>query len=134
MSKFANNIYYQILKLNARRNSSWLCCTWICWVVFELFRHIPHRVYSDFVPIEKEKPRYEIPGYAGYISSIRPENLHAKTFGKLTYDISDGNFLKGQDHLPEDKYISCQTDTHISPSEMLQRTAADIVGVDNKKI
>lgn len=42
--------------------------------------------------------------------------------------------MKGQDHAPEDKYISCQTDTHISPSEMLQRTAADIVGVDNRTI
>ena len=68
------------------------------------------------------------------MSAIKPENLHAKTFGKLTYDISDSNYLKGQDHLPEDKYVSCQIDTHISPSEMLQRTAADIVGVENRKI
>ena len=104
------------MKPNARRNKTQLYCTRLCRVNYLLFRHIPHRIYSDFVPIDKEKPRYEIPGYAGYVSAIKPENLHANTFGKLTYDISDGNYLKGQDHPPENKYISCQTDTHISPS------------------
>ena len=86
------------------------------------------------MPIDKERPRYEIPGYAGYVSAIKPENLHAKTFGKLTYDISQGNYLKGQDLPPEEKYISYHTDTLIPPSDVLQRTAADIVGVDNKRI
>lgn len=123
-----------ILKLNVGRYSSQLSGSRLHWVFYFIFSHIPHRVYSDFVPIEKEKPRYEIPGYAGYVTAIKPENLHSKTFGKLTYDISEGNYIKGQDHPTEEKYISSQTNAYISPSEMLQRTAADIVGVENKRI
>ena len=104
------------MKPNAGRDSPQLHCAGLHWVIPRLFRHVPHRIYSDFVPVEKEKPRYEIPGYAGYVSAIKPENLHAKTFGKLTYDISDGTYLKGQDLPSEEKYISCQTDTYIAPS------------------
>jgi hypothetical protein len=100
----------------------------------KLFRHIPKKVYSDFVGVEKEKPRYEVPGYAGYVTGIKPENLHAKTFGKLTYDVSNTDYLKGQDHPVENRYVSTLAETHIPPSLMLQRTAADIVGVPPKKI
>ena len=28
-----------------------------------------------------------IPGYSGYVHKIVPENLHGKTFGKITYEI-----------------------------------------------
>lgn len=84
--------------------------------------------------VEKDKPRYEVPGYAGYVNGIKPENLHAKTFGKLTYDVSNTDYLRGQDHPVEHRYVSTIAETHIPPSLMLQRTAADIVGVPPKKI
>lgn len=84
--------------------------------------------------IDKEKPRYEVPGYAGYVTGIKPENLHAKTFGKLTYDVSNSDYLKGQDHPVEHRYVSTLAETHIPPNLMLQRTAADIVGVPTKTI
>ena len=73
-------------------------------------------------------------GYAGYVSGIKPENLHAKTFGKLTYDVSNEHYLQGQDHPNEYRYGSTVAETHIPPNLMLQRTAADIVGVPPKKI
>jgi hypothetical protein len=73
-------------------------------------------------------------GYAGYVTAIKPENLHAKTFGKLSYDVSNSNYLKGQDHPVEYKYVSTIAETHISPNLMLQRTAADIVGIPQKRI
>jgi hypothetical protein len=68
------------------------------------------------------------------VTAIKPENLHAKTFGKLSYDVSNSDYLKGQDHPVEYKYVSTLAETHIPPSLMLQRTAADIVGVPLKRI
>ncbi len=85
------------------------------------------------VPPVKEKPRYEIPGYSGYVKSVKPENIHANTFGKITYCISSEDYQKGQDLPPECKYVSTSTDTFINPSSMLQRTAADVVGVGNAR-
>lgn len=75
-----------------------------------------------------------VPGYAGYVHAIKPENIHANTFGKITSNVNNDVFVRGQDLPPRHKYISTQTDTNIPPSEMLQRTAADIVGIPNTKI
>ena len=71
-------------------------------------------------------------GYAGYVHSIKSENLYGDTFGKTTLDVCKHNYPAGQDFKARDKYVSTQTRTTIPPSEMLQRTAADIVGVPNK--
>lgn len=77
---------------------------------------------------------YKIPGYAGYVPAIKPENLYGSTFGKTTYDVNTNNYVKGQDLEAHHKYVSSHTTSHIPPSERLQRTAADIVGVPNTKI
>lgn len=58
----------------------------------------------------------------------------ANTFGKITLEVDQNTYVKGQDLDPQHKYVSTQQSTNISPSEMLQRTAADIVGVPNKKV
>jgi hypothetical protein len=42
--------------------------------------------------------------------------------------------LKGQDFEAKDKYASSHTVSHIPPSERLQRTAANIVGVADTRI
>jgi hypothetical protein len=68
------------------------------------------------------------------VHSIKSENLHADTFGKITFDVNSDNYIRGQDLPPHEKYISTQTKVNIPPSEMLRRTAADIVGVPNKEI
>jgi len=73
-------------------------------------------------------------GYAGYVHAIKSENLHADTFGRITYDVNNDNFIRGQDYAPPHKYVSTQTKVNIPPSEMLRRTAADIVGIPNKEI
>lgn len=36
-----------------------------------------------------EKEGY-IPGYAGYVPKIIPENLYGRTFGQITYDVQMG--------------------------------------------
>ena len=42
--------------------------------------------------------------------------------------------MKGQDVPAREKYVSTQTKTNIPPSEMLKRTAAEVVGIPNKEI
>ena len=71
-------------------------------------------------------------GYAGYVHAIKPENIHANTFGKITYDVRSNNYVRGQDIPPSEKYVSTQTKVNIPPSEMLRRTAAEVVGIPNK--
>ena len=39
-------------------------------------------------------------GYAGYVHAIKPENIHANTFGKVTYDVRSNNYVRGQDIPP----------------------------------
>jgi hypothetical protein len=46
----------------------------------------------------------KMPGYAGYIPSIKPENLYSKTFMHLTTQVDDGSFYKGTDHPCDEKY------------------------------
>ena len=36
-------------------------------------------------------------GYAGYVHSIKSENIYADTFGKTTKNVNTGNYVKGQD-------------------------------------
>jgi hypothetical protein len=46
----------------------------------------------------------KMPGYAGYIPSIKPENLYSKTFKHLTTQVDEGSFYKGTDHPSDEKY------------------------------
>lgn len=73
-------------------------------------------------------------GYAGYIKGVKAENMIANTFGKITLEVNQDNYVKGQDLDAEHKFVSIQQSNNITPSQMLQRTAADIVGVPNKRV
>jgi hypothetical protein len=97
-------------------------------------RHIPKKVYDEFQGVEKQDAISKIPGYAGYVPAIKPENLYGNTFGKTTLDVGNTSYVKGQDVDAKHKYVTSHTASHIPPSERLQRTAADIVGVPNTKI
>ena len=46
----------------------------------------------------------KMPGYAGYIPSIKPENLYSKTFMALTTQVDKGSFYTGTDHPCDEKY------------------------------
>ena len=91
-------------------------------------------MYEEFQAVDKQEAISKIPGYAGYVPAIKPENLYGSTFGKTTLDVNSGGFVKGQDLDAKDKYVSSHTANYIPPSERLQRTAANIVGVPDTKI
>ncbi len=73
--------------------------------------------YTGYIPSKDEdlsvyNKKFEkashIPGYSGYVPAIKPENLHASTFGKITNDVNHDAFVKGQDLPPRYKYVSTQ--------------------------
>ena len=60
---------------------------------------------------------------------MNSENIFAKTYGKLTYMINSGDYEKGQDVEPRHRYTSLASDTFVNQRGVIQRTAAEIVGV-----
>lgn len=104
------------------------------WVNHNWLSHIPKKVYDNPQPVEQKPGQSHIPGYAGYVHSIKSENLYADTFGRITSNVNSYQYVKGQDVPPREKYVSTATKTNIPPSEMLRRTAAEVVGIPNKEI
>ncbi|EAR93097.3 hypothetical protein TTHERM_00449470 (macronuclear) [Tetrahymena thermophila SB210] len=96
--------------------------------------HIPKVIRDDPIPIQKQEPKYQIPGYDGYIPSIKSENIFGKTYGKITYTISKGDQHQGQDVNAQQRYASVTQETYINQNQVLQRTAAEIVGVPPKQL
>ena len=90
--------------------------------------HLPKSAQREPV-IPPEEPHGQIPGYLGYIESVKPENIFGQTYGEITYQINCETYHKGQDVGPELRYGSLTSSTYVNQTEVKQRTAADIVGV-----
>ena len=90
--------------------------------------HIP-KAGQRPVDIEPEDPHGQIPGYCGYIKSIKPENIFANTYGNITYMINCEHYHQGQDVGPEQRYNSLTTSTYVDQSTITPKTAATLVGV-----
>ena len=91
--------------------------------------HLPRSAMKE-QEIPEENPHGQIPGYCGYIESVKPENMFGKTHGNITYQINCETYHKGQDVGADIRYNSMARDTFINQSEVHQRTAANIVGVN----
>jgi hypothetical protein len=90
--------------------------------------HIPSPSTGGGECYKKERPRNEIPGYAGYVKSIKSENIHASTYGRSTYNVSCENYLQGQDVPPQFKYKSTTKDAYINPKDMIRTTPISLLG------
>lgn len=55
--------------------------------------------------------------------------MYGKTYGKLTYTISSGEYQKGQDVDPAIRYNSSYREIFVDQKDVHQRTAAEMVGV-----
>ena len=91
--------------------------------------HLPRSAVRE-PEIPAENPHGQIPGYCGYIESVKPENIFGKTYGNITYQINCETYHKGQDVGADLRYNSMARDTFVNQSEVIQRTAANIVGVN----
>lgn len=102
-------------------------------------KHLPG--YTGHIPSELDQEegigrgvaRSHIPGYQGYIPSVKAENLFGETYGKTTFKSSVGEFPKGLDVDPKDKYRSVQRDQFINLYEVKEKTATEMLGVEGRK-
>ena len=102
-------------------------------------KHLPG--YTGHIPAELDQEegigrnavRSHIPGYQGYIPSIKSENLYGETYGKTTFKSSAGEFPKGLDVEPKDKYRSVHRDQFINLYNVKEKTATEMLGVEGKK-
>ena len=86
--------------------------------------HIPSmRDQTETVDIEPLTNGH-IPGYAGYVNKIKPENLYGKSFGKITFDIHSDK-VEG-----EKQFQTTAQKTFVDQSTIKTRTAFEIVGVN----
>lgn len=102
-------------------------------------KHLPG--YTGHIPSELDQEegigrgvaRSHIPGYQGYIPSVKAENLYGETYGKTTFKSSVGEFPKGLDVDPKDKYRSVHRDQFINLYQVKEKTATEMLGVEGKK-
>lgn len=67
-----------------------------------------------------------IPGYAGYVCKIKPENLFGKTFGCITETVQRGDDVSVNPMLTTSQHI------YVDQASIRQKTAAESVGVAPK--
>ena len=93
--------------------------------------HIPEEI-----PVEEgighSAPRSQIPGYKGYIPSIKSENMFGETYGKTTFKVADGGFVRGRDPDPKDKFVSVSREQFIDLSTVTEKTATEMLGLQPK--
>lgn len=87
--------------------------------------------YTGYIPkndheedlIQMQKSRARIPGYAGYISGVKSENLFGRTYGKITYESSNKNLPRGVELTPDTRYTSEAKGNYIDQREWKKREA-----------
>ncbi len=92
--------------------------------------HIPAHILEQDEDIQKKKPTAHIPGYKGYVPSIKSENLIGETYGKITERIAKGNYHQGQDYNPMIRYTSANREAYINLRNVVDKKVADVVGVN----
>lgn len=68
-------------------------------------------------------------GYGGHIPAAQSENMFGKTYGNITRDSANKNYVKGIEAPPEEMYKSQAMQEHQNQAQVKGRTAAETVGV-----
>ena len=59
-----------------------------------------------------------IPGYKGYVKSIKSENMFGKTYGKITDLIAKEQYHIGPDVQPIERYTSLNREAYCNLNEI----------------
>ena len=59
-----------------------------------------------------------IPGYKGYVKSIKSENLFGNTYGKITDMIAQDTYHTGPDVQPMERYTSLNRQAYCNLNEI----------------
>lgn len=73
--------------------------------------HIPAGLLEEDT-YENRGPRAHIPNYKGFIPGVKAENMFGKTYGKISEDSALGQFHRGIDIPPADKYKTLASDSY----------------------
>ena len=57
----------------------------------------------------------QIPGYVGFISSVRAENIYGKTYGKITEECYNGQYYRGSELPPDVRFTSTAKGAFVDP-------------------
>jgi hypothetical protein len=86
--------------------------------------------YTGFVPTqdilkyrpyqEIEKSSNHIPGYRGYVSGVKAENVFAKTFGRSSKESISGSIARGHDLKDQERYYSTNNLTYVNQRNLHQ--------------
>eukprot|EP00340_Litonotus_pictus_P006091 CAMPEP_0170527736 /NCGR_PEP_ID=MMETSP0209-20121228/13209_1 /TAXON_ID=665100 ORGANISM="Litonotus pictus, Strain P1" /NCGR_SAMPLE_ID=MMETSP0209 /ASSEMBLY_ACC=CAM_ASM_000301 /LENGTH=235 /DNA_ID=CAMNT_0010818467 /DNA_START=39 /DNA_END=746 /DNA_ORIENTATION=+ len=96
--------------------------------------------YTGMVPkIQREEKvtkidyTKHIPGYRGYIQSVKAENKFGESYGKLTNKALTGQIEKGSDLPPHSRYTSTTRENFINQRNVKIQSTAELLGVSSRK-
>lgn len=79
------------------------------------------------------EPSGHIPGYGGYVTGIKSENIYGQTFGKTSYASAAQTFERGMQPSTKEKFSTTSANTLIDHSQQVHKTVAEIVGIERKQ-
>ena len=85
--------------------------------------HIPVDYFDKKVPLVEALQGGHIPGYAGYVHKVKPENYHGRSFGRITSEINRD--------LPQvdDTFITTSKLNFVDQNKIRCKKASEILGV-----
>jgi len=93
--------------------------------------HIP-KIQRD-ENIQKIEYSKHIPGYRGYIQSIKSENKFGESYGKLTNKALTNQIDKGNEITPYTRYTSTTRETFINQRNVKVQSTAELLGIGSRK-
>ena len=80
--------------------------------------HKPEQLDTGANEQQPSGPRKQIPGYGGYVSGIKAENVFGQTYGKTSFASSARTFPRGIDQDPDVKFRSVMKQEFIDHAQV----------------
>ena len=93
--------------------------------------HVAQQRFDPQPPVEvnQHPPQYQIPGYLGFIPSIKSDNIYGKSYGRITNLVSN-NQVHDFDHTKP--YTTTEQLQLVDQKQVKQLSAAEVVGIHDK--
>ena len=80
--------------------------------------HIPGQITDNLVHKTPVVPGVDLPGYAGYVFAIKPENIYGKTFSRLTSEVKKENsYYRNRPHF-DDNWNTISRENYKDPAKV----------------
>lgn len=89
--------------------------------------HIPADYFEKRLPPAEPIKGGHVPGYAGYVNKIKPDNHYGKSFGKITTEINTGQEPIG------DRFLTTNQLNFVDQNKIRCKKASEILNVDVPK-